>query len=118
MSEKYETVAQIMAERDQLRAELSALKAGQSDAVVEVVSAYGDPEAFGEREIKALTDLSKIPYGTRLYTAPNGVIVPLELAKRLCPKLDARHWHQWNASEAYQAACELRALLQPQEVKS
>lgn len=33
MSNPYETVSQIMAERDQLRAELSALKAGQSDPI-------------------------------------------------------------------------------------
>lgn len=38
--------------------------------VAEVVSAYGDPEAFGEREIKVLADLGEIPYDTPLYTAP------------------------------------------------
>lgn len=37
-------------------------------AIAEVVSAYGDPEAFGEREIRVLADLSKIPYRTKLYS--------------------------------------------------
>jgi hypothetical protein len=35
-----------------------------------VVSKFGDPEAFGEREIVVLADLSKIPYDTKLYTSP------------------------------------------------
>ncbi|MEX3952003.1 hypothetical protein AB4Y40_30140 [Paraburkholderia sp. EG287B] len=38
--------------------------------IAEVVSAYGDPEAFGERELVARADLSKIPFGTKLYAAP------------------------------------------------
>lgn len=41
-----------------------------TEPVAEVVSAYGDPEAFGEREIRALADLSRVPYGTKLYAAP------------------------------------------------
>lgn len=40
------------------------------EAVAEVVSVFGDPEAFGEREIKVLADLRKIPYNTKLYAAP------------------------------------------------
>lgn len=38
--------------------------------VAKVVSAHGDPEAFGEREIKVLQDLSRTPYDTPLYTHP------------------------------------------------
>lgn len=41
-----------------------------SEAVAEVVSKFGDPEAFGEREIKVLSDLQKLPYGTKLYATP------------------------------------------------
>ncbi len=39
------------------------------EPVAEVVSAHGDPEAFGEREMRVLADLRKIPYGTKLYAA-------------------------------------------------
>jgi len=44
--------------------------ANQGEAVARVVSAHGDPEAFGEREIEVLCDLSKIPYNTHLYASP------------------------------------------------
>ena len=51
------------------RAQSSAPEGGE--AVAEVVSAHGDPEAFGEREIRVLTDLRKLQYGTKLYTRSN-----------------------------------------------
>lgn len=35
--------------------------------VAEVVSIYGDPEAFGEREIRPLVGIQQMPYGTKLY---------------------------------------------------
>ncbi len=38
--------------------------------VAEVISKYGDPESFGEREIRVLADLQKIAYGTKLFCAP------------------------------------------------
>lgn len=38
-----------------------------AEPVAEVVSIYGDPEAFGEREIKPLVGIQQIPYGTKLY---------------------------------------------------
>nr|WP_323066494.1 DUF551 domain-containing protein [Klebsiella quasipneumoniae] len=38
-----------------------------SEPVAEVVSIYGDPEAFGEREIRPLVGIQKMPYGTKLY---------------------------------------------------
>lgn len=37
------------------------------EPVAEIVSKYGDPEAFGERELITLKDISKFPYGTKLY---------------------------------------------------
>ena len=40
----------------------------QGEPVARVVSKHGDPEAFGEREIEVIGDLSKIPYDTPLYT--------------------------------------------------
>ncbi|WP_446908756.1 DUF551 domain-containing protein [Klebsiella pneumoniae] len=56
-----------------------ALAAMDSEPVAEVVSIYGDPEAFGEREIRPLVGIQQMPYGTKLYrhtqTAP---VVPEE----------------------------------------
>ncbi|MEE2279253.1 hypothetical protein [Klebsiella pneumoniae] len=63
-----------------------ALAAMQSEPVAEVVSIYGDPEAFGEREIRPLIGIQQMPYGTKLYrhaqpapVVPDGyVMVPKE----------------------------------------
>ena len=44
-----------------------ALAAMDSEPVAEVVSIYGDPEAFGEREIRPLVGIQQMPYGTKLY---------------------------------------------------
>ncbi|WP_421461200.1 hypothetical protein [Agrobacterium tumefaciens] len=44
----------------------------QDVAVAEIVSAHGDPEAFGERELVALVDIQKFPYRTKLYPAALG----------------------------------------------
>ncbi|MNE35368.1 hypothetical protein D3C80_1291230 [compost metagenome] len=41
----------------------------QDIAAAEIVSAHGDPEAFGERELVALVDIQKFPYRTKLYAA-------------------------------------------------
>lgn len=37
------------------------------EAIAEIVSMHGDPEAFGERELIALVDIQKFPYRTKLY---------------------------------------------------
>ncbi|MFM3319187.1 DUF551 domain-containing protein [Klebsiella pneumoniae subsp. ozaenae] len=44
-----------------------SLAAMDSEPVAEVVSIYGDPEAFGEREIRPLVGIQQMPYGTKLY---------------------------------------------------
>lgn len=44
-----------------------SLAAMDSEPVAEVVSIYGDPEAFGEREIRPLIGIQQMPYGTKLY---------------------------------------------------
>lgn len=55
----------------QARAALaSAAVAGEAQPVAEVVSRYGDPEAFGERDLKVLVDLNSYPYGAKFYAAP------------------------------------------------
>lgn len=41
-----------------------------NEPVAEVVSKFGDPEAFGEREVRVLVDLNRIPYNTPLYLHP------------------------------------------------
>ncbi len=43
-------------------------KSELSKPVAEVVSKFGDPEAFGEREIKLLTGIQKMAYGTKFYS--------------------------------------------------
>ncbi|HDL8286545.1 TPA: hypothetical protein PXQ99_003360 [Yersinia enterocolitica] len=39
-----------------------------SKPVAEVNSKYGDPEAFGERELKVLADIQEMPYETKFYS--------------------------------------------------
>ncbi|VVJ56056.1 Uncharacterised protein [Klebsiella quasivariicola] len=50
-----------------LQAELQERRKADSEPVAEVVSIYGDPEAFGEREIRPLVGIQQMPYGTKLY---------------------------------------------------
>jgi hypothetical protein len=57
---------------------LSQLAAGSAEPVAEVVSKFGDPEAFGERELKVLIDIQKLPYGTKFYTHPAPLPVQAE----------------------------------------
>ncbi|MDL5478934.1 hypothetical protein QSI24_06915 [Klebsiella quasipneumoniae] len=58
-----------------------ALAAMDSEPVAEVVSIYGDPEAFGEREIRPLVGIQQMPYGTKLYRHAQQPVVPDDLAK-------------------------------------
>ncbi|HBU6576261.1 TPA: hypothetical protein MC539_000382 [Klebsiella oxytoca] len=53
-----------------------ALAAMDSEPVAEVVSIYGDPEAFGEREIRPLVGIQQMPYGTKLYRHAQPALVP------------------------------------------
>ncbi|XGN91654.1 hypothetical protein AAHW59_09710 [Klebsiella pneumoniae] len=53
------------------------------EPVAEVVSIYGDPEAFGEREIRPLVGIQQMPYGTKLYRhAQPAPVVPEEMTIR------------------------------------
>ena len=38
--------------------------------IAEIVSKYGDPEAFGERELRPIADIQKMPYNSKLYSMP------------------------------------------------
>lgn len=57
----------------------------------EVVSRYGDPEAFGTRELVLRVDIQKMPYGTKFYTAtpaPSATVEELTMwVKRLAHSL-------------------------------
>lgn len=63
------------------RAELQERRKADSEPVAEVVSIYGDPEAFGEREIRPLVGIQQMPYGTKLYRHAQQPVVPDDLAK-------------------------------------
>jgi len=47
---------------------MSAIKMGRP--VAEIVSAYGDPADFAERELRMLADIQSMPIGTKLYAVP------------------------------------------------
>lgn len=49
-----------------------------SDPVAEVVSIYGNSEAFGEREIRPLVGIQQMPYGTKLYRHAQQPVVESE----------------------------------------
>nr|WP_240942299.1 hypothetical protein [Klebsiella pneumoniae] len=48
---------------------LAAIDSEPAAPVAEIVSIYGDPEAFGEREIRPLVGIQQMPYGTKEMTA-------------------------------------------------
>ncbi|SWD47681.1 Eaa1 [Klebsiella pneumoniae] len=79
-----------------------ALAAMDSEPVAEVVSIYGDPEAFGEREIRPLVGIQQMPYGTKLYrhvqpaqVVPDDVSI-FEAAIEECKTCDSIDEHAWN----------------------
>lgn len=74
--------------------ELQERRKADSEPVAEVVSIYGDPEAFGEREIRPLVGIQQMPYETKLYRhaqpAPVVQMVPEEPPEHLLPKGNSR----------------------------
>lgn len=70
--------------------ELQERRKADSEPVAEVVSIYGDPEAFGEREIRPLVGIQQMPYGTKLYRhAQPAPVVPDEM---LCEFYEVDSW--------------------------
>ncbi|HCX6041978.1 TPA: hypothetical protein OZW01_003706 [Escherichia coli] len=67
--------------------ELQERRKADREPVAEVVSIYGDPEAFGEREIRPLVGIQQMPYGTKLYRhaqpAPVVPVVPQDVLDAL-----------------------------------
>ncbi|HDX8334826.1 TPA: hypothetical protein ROU65_001623 [Raoultella ornithinolytica] len=79
-----------------------ALAAMDSEPVAEVVSMFGDPEAFGERELKLLVGIQNMPYGTKFYRhaqpAPDNRAITqhfdtiaLETAREILCDVNRRH---------------------------
>lgn len=64
-----------------------ALAAMDSEPVAEVVSIYGDPVAFGEREIRPLVGIQQMPYGTKLYRHAQQPVVPEEITSASAPEV-------------------------------
>ena len=68
---QYVSMATMQAVLRAARAMLHAPIAGEEQKpVAEVVSRYGDPEAFGERDLKVLVDLNSYPYGASSMPPP------------------------------------------------
>lgn len=61
-----------------------AMAAHEQEPVAKVVSKFGDPEAFGERELEVLVDIQKLPYNTLFYGHPAPVpAVPAKWPEKL-----------------------------------
>ncbi|MEH3539404.1 hypothetical protein POV95_01630 [Klebsiella variicola] len=56
--------------------EIQERRKADREPVAEVVSIYGDHEAFGEREIRLLVGIQQMPYGTKLYRHAQQPVVP------------------------------------------
>lgn len=72
------------------RMALAAMDSEPAAPVAEIVSIYGDPEAFGEREIRPLVGIQQMPYGTKLYlhaqpapVVPDDVLDALQKVARI-----------------------------------
>ncbi|VGP73360.1 hypothetical protein SB5439_01105 [Klebsiella variicola] len=93
-----------------LAVELQERRKADSEPVAEVVSIYGDPEAFGEREIRPLVGIQQMPYGTKLYRhAQPAPVVPEEATPDSIEILASarRREHavfQWNEDQRNAAA--------------
>lgn len=87
------------------RIALAAMDSEPAAPVAEVVSIYGDHEAFGEREIRPLVGIQQMPYGTKLYRHAQQPVVPDEIpAHAIAPysgaEYEAGYRDGWNACRA------------------
>ena len=77
--------------------EIQERRKADREPVAEVVSIYGDPEAFGEREIRPLVGIQQMPYGTKLYRHVQQPVVesePVALQPELAKVI--YHFRDWN----------------------
>ncbi|ASC63636.1 hypothetical protein B9P52_04715 [Achromobacter denitrificans] len=91
----------------------SAPVAGEAPPVAEVVSRYGDPEAFGERDLKVLVDLNSYPYGAKFYAAPQASQAVRDALHELVEVLQKRHYGRM-PDEVQKAFDNARAALSAQ----
>ncbi|RZV01038.1 UNVERIFIED_ORG: hypothetical protein EOZ59_0976 [Serratia quinivorans] len=63
-----------------------------SKPCAEVVSKFGDPEAFGERELKVLANIQKLAYGTKFYSQEyvSALLAELEAKDKRIAELEAK----------------------------
>lgn len=73
--------------------ELQERRKADSEPVAEVVSIYGDPESFGEREIRPLVGIQQMPYGTKLYRHAQPAPVYLTEAQVAALEEEERSFH-------------------------
>lgn len=79
----YDTCVNLEESAELARMVLAAMDSEPVAPVAEIVSIYGDPEAFGEREIRPLVGIQQMPYGTKLYRhAQPAPVVPEEMTIR------------------------------------
>ncbi|MEH4145152.1 hypothetical protein POY08_27075 [Klebsiella pneumoniae] len=90
--------------------ELQERRKADSEPVAEVVSIYGDPEAFGEREIRPLVGIQQMPYGTKLYRhAQPAPVVPETVLADL--EYQANHITAWHHMDEHSCKVSRRDLL-------
>lgn len=74
---------EILADLQLAELALAAMDSEPAAPVAEVVSIYGDHEAFGEREIRPLVGIQQMPYGTKLYRHAQQPVVPQDVLEAL-----------------------------------
>lgn len=92
-----------------------ALAAMDREPVAEVVSIYGDPEAFGEREIRPLVGIQQMPYGTKLYRHVQPAPVVPEDVRQALNKMDDEIIAELDAEESACRAAMLAAATQEEK---
>ncbi len=89
-----------------------ALAAMDSAPVAEVVSIYGDPEAFGGREIRPLVGIQQMPYGTKLYRhAQPAPVVPEKCPAEIRDLIDSHSDALFNDDDAQEIWNACRAAM-------
>lgn len=102
--------------REEILADLQlaelALSAMDSEPVAEVVSIYGDPEDFGEREIRPLVGIQQMPYGTKLYRhAQPAPVVPEKCPAEIRDLIDSHSDALFNDDDAQEIWNACRAAM-------
>lgn len=95
-----------------LSVELQERRKADSEPVAEVVSIYGDPEAFGEREIRPLVGIQQMLYGTKLYRhAQPAPVVPEKCPAEIRDLIDSHSDALFNDDDAQEIWNACRATM-------